>query len=149
MENPAFHSLLGWTMILLPILTTSLIHLPSKRLGECTFWTWEWKGPTPPTFGSEQDGSRGQSYWSVQERVWLTLTVRELVRLELKQQDTVGPRPLVVERELSPGPLALDGYPVENCQVISGDRSVESARNAVVQTMKEANISYVNGDRHN
>ena len=28
-------------MIKLPILTTSHIHLPFGRLGECTFWTWE------------------------------------------------------------------------------------------------------------
>ena len=44
MKNLAFHSLLRWEMIILPILTTSLIHLSLKRLGECTFWTWEWKG---------------------------------------------------------------------------------------------------------
>ena len=44
MKNLAFHSLLRWKMIILPILTTSLIHLSSKRLGERTFWTWEWKG---------------------------------------------------------------------------------------------------------
>ena len=25
-------------------LTTSLIHLPWKRLGKCNFWAWEWKG---------------------------------------------------------------------------------------------------------
>lgn len=85
------------------------------------------------------------------------MTVRELIRLELEQQDAVGPRPLVVERELSPGPLTLDGYPVENCQVISGDRSVDWNISAQYSgaIMKEATItrtmspSYVNGDRHN
>ena len=40
MKNLAFHSLLRWMMIILPFLTTSLV---IKRLGECTFWTWEWK----------------------------------------------------------------------------------------------------------
>ena len=30
-------------VIILPILTTSLIHFSMKRLGECTFWTWQWK----------------------------------------------------------------------------------------------------------
>ena len=44
MENVAFHSLLRWKMIILPILTTSLMHFLLGRLGECTFWTWEWKG---------------------------------------------------------------------------------------------------------
>ena len=33
-------------MIVLPILTTSLIHLPSKRLGECTFLNSGVKGLT-------------------------------------------------------------------------------------------------------
>ena len=31
-------------MIVLPILSTSPIHFSLGRLGECTFWTWEWKG---------------------------------------------------------------------------------------------------------
>ena len=43
MKNLAFHSLLRWKMIILPILITSLIHFSLGRLGECTFWTWEWK----------------------------------------------------------------------------------------------------------
>ena len=39
-----FMASLKWKMIILPILTTSVnIFLP-KRLGECTFWTWEWQG---------------------------------------------------------------------------------------------------------
>ena len=37
-ENLAFHSLLRWKVILLPVLPTSLIHFLSNRLGECTFW---------------------------------------------------------------------------------------------------------------
>ena len=44
MENRAPHSLLRWKMFLLPnshYLTYTFIF---KRLGECTFWTWEWKG---------------------------------------------------------------------------------------------------------
>ena len=36
MTNLTFHSLLRWRMIILPIHTTSL--------GECTVWTWDWKG---------------------------------------------------------------------------------------------------------
>ena len=44
MKNLAFHSLLRWKMIILPILTTSFIHFSLGRLGECTFWTWDWKG---------------------------------------------------------------------------------------------------------
>ena len=36
--------LLRWEMIILPILTTSLIHFSLGTFGECTFWTWEWKG---------------------------------------------------------------------------------------------------------
>ena len=35
MENLAFHRLLIWKMIILPILPTSLIHFLSNRLGEC------------------------------------------------------------------------------------------------------------------
>ena len=46
MENLAFHSLLRLKMIITPILTTSLIHFSLERLGECAFWTWEWKGYT-------------------------------------------------------------------------------------------------------
>ena len=37
MKNLAFHSLLRWEMIILPILTTSPIHFSLKRSGECTF----------------------------------------------------------------------------------------------------------------
>ena len=44
MENLVFHSLLRWKMIILSILTTSLKHFSLKRLGECIYWTWEWKG---------------------------------------------------------------------------------------------------------
>ena len=44
MKNLTFHSLLIWKMIILPILTIPLIHFSLKGLGECTFWTWEWKG---------------------------------------------------------------------------------------------------------
>ena len=44
MENLAFNSLLRWKVILLPILPTSLIHFLSNRLGECTFWSQDWKG---------------------------------------------------------------------------------------------------------
>ena len=36
MKDLAFHSWLRWKMIILPILTTSLIHFLLKRLGECT-----------------------------------------------------------------------------------------------------------------
>ena len=44
MKNLGFHSWLRWKMITLPLLTTSPIYFSSGRLGECTFWTWEWKG---------------------------------------------------------------------------------------------------------
>ena len=43
-KNLAFHSLLSWQMIILPILTTSLIRFSLEGLGECTFWIWVWKG---------------------------------------------------------------------------------------------------------
>ena len=43
MENLAFHSLLRWKMIILPILTTSLIHFPLK-VGRMYFWDLEVKG---------------------------------------------------------------------------------------------------------
>ena len=39
MENLAFHSLLRWKMIILPVLPTSLICFLNNRLGECTFWS--------------------------------------------------------------------------------------------------------------
>ena len=39
-----FIALLRCKIIILSILTTSLILLLFKRLWECTFWTWEWKG---------------------------------------------------------------------------------------------------------
>ena len=42
-ENLVFHNLLRWKMIILPIPTTSLIHFFLGRMGECTFWTWEWR----------------------------------------------------------------------------------------------------------
>ena len=43
-KNLASHHLLRWKMIILPILTTSLMHFSFEGLGECTFLTWEWKG---------------------------------------------------------------------------------------------------------
>ena len=43
MKNMAFHSLLRWKMIILPILTTSLIHFSLKGWENVTFWSWEWK----------------------------------------------------------------------------------------------------------
>ena len=47
MEKLTFHGLLRWKMIILPILTTSLIHFsPCKRLGEFTSWTWKSKFQT-------------------------------------------------------------------------------------------------------
>ena len=49
--NLAFHSLLKWKVIILPILTTSLIRLPSKGLEIETFWACDWYGVTsPPKF---------------------------------------------------------------------------------------------------
>ena len=53
MKNLAFHSLLRWKMIALPILTTSLIHFLFKRLGECTFWE----------LGSERVNRANALYW--------------------------------------------------------------------------------------
>ena len=43
-EERGFHSLLTWKMIVLPnshCITYTFLY---KRLGECTFQTWEWKG---------------------------------------------------------------------------------------------------------
>ena len=48
-RNLASHSLLRWRMIILPILTTSLIHFSFKRLGGCIFSNLECKGQTPST----------------------------------------------------------------------------------------------------
>ena len=45
----AFHNLIIWKMITLPIPITSPISVSLERLGECTFWSWEWKG-WDPTF---------------------------------------------------------------------------------------------------
>ena len=44
MKNLTFHSLLRWKMIILPILTTPLIHFSLEVLGNVrTFWASEWK----------------------------------------------------------------------------------------------------------
>ena len=43
-ELDFFIALLSWKNIILPNSTTSLIHFSLGRLGECTFWTWEWRG---------------------------------------------------------------------------------------------------------
>ena len=40
MKNLVFHRLLRWNMIILPIITTSVIHFLFKGLGECSFWTF-------------------------------------------------------------------------------------------------------------
>ena len=49
MKDVAFHRLLRWKMIILPILTTSPTYtFLFKRLGEYTLWTWEWKSYTLP-----------------------------------------------------------------------------------------------------
>ena len=44
MKNLAFHSLLRCKMIVLPTLTTLSYTVLFTRLGECSFWAWEWKG---------------------------------------------------------------------------------------------------------
>ena len=44
MKNLAFHLLLRWKMIILPILSLPHLIFQFKMLGECTFWTWEWEG---------------------------------------------------------------------------------------------------------
>ena len=44
MKNLAFHSLLRWKMIILPIITTSLIHFSLKGWENYFFKTSEWKG---------------------------------------------------------------------------------------------------------
>ena len=44
MKNLAFHSLLRWKMIMLPILAISLIPFSLKGWDSVTFWSWEWKG---------------------------------------------------------------------------------------------------------
>ena len=50
MKNLAFHHLLRWKIIILPILITPLMHFSLGRLGECTFSTWEWKGQARISF---------------------------------------------------------------------------------------------------
>ena len=45
MKNLAFHSLLRWKMIILPVLTILILHLSLKGWENVLFWTWElWKG---------------------------------------------------------------------------------------------------------
>ena len=54
--NLAFHSSLRCDMIILPILTTSLIHFSSKgweKVGY--FWAWEWQGKNTPQITSDVD----------------------------------------------------------------------------------------------
>ena len=48
-----FIALLRCKIIILPILTTSLILLLFKRLWECTFWTWDWKGQPFHSMGNQ------------------------------------------------------------------------------------------------
>ena len=58
MENLAFHLLLRWRMIILPIRSLPHQYICLKRLVECTFWTWEWKGqkrPLPYSLASPPD----------------------------------------------------------------------------------------------
>ena len=67
MKNLAFHSLLRWKMNYTPepILTTSLIHFSLGRLGECTFWTWQWKclTSTVSQFSHCEYDKLSQSLW--------------------------------------------------------------------------------------
>ena len=42
-KNLAFHSLLRWKMVTLPIFLCINYTFLLKRSVECTFWTWEWK----------------------------------------------------------------------------------------------------------
>ena len=44
MKNLSFHRLLNWKMIILPNSRCLTYAFLSKKLGVCTFWTWEWKG---------------------------------------------------------------------------------------------------------
>ena len=67
-KNVAFHSLLRWKMIILPIPTASLIHGE-----ECTLWTWELRcAPRPPLTGCRPWfpglvlGSFFYGYWILQ-----------------------------------------------------------------------------------
>ena len=47
-KNLAFHSLLRWKMIILPILTMSLItFIFNKKFGECWYSVWEQNSPSP------------------------------------------------------------------------------------------------------
>ena len=62
MEKLAFHTLLTWKMIILPILTTSLIHFFFKRLGECTFWAYNGRSNGAPLYlqGWGEGGGGGE-----------------------------------------------------------------------------------------
>ena len=53
-------------MIILPILTTSLIHL-----WECNFWAWEWQGSFPLTLWSVvfETFSHSQHWWQVKPQM--------------------------------------------------------------------------------
>ena len=76
-----FEAFLRWKMITLPILTNSLNTFLFKRLRECTFWTWEWKGlqlspslvlfTAPRRLGSTWGGEGGGGSWET----WLKARV--------------------------------------------------------------------------
>ena len=68
MENLAFQSLLRWKMIILPILTTSLLHFSLKGWENVTFWSWEWK--VDLTMGKISCFPKVHLDWLVQKRVW-------------------------------------------------------------------------------
>ena len=59
-KNLAFHSLSRWTMIILPILTTSVMHFSFKGWENILFWTWEWKGYCISCAGTSERALRGR-----------------------------------------------------------------------------------------
>ena len=67
MKNLAFHSLLGSKIIILPINS----HHITCTLGECTFWTWEWKFDWQALRVGEASAYRPSRVWGwTAAKVW-------------------------------------------------------------------------------
>ena len=70
-----FISLLRWKMIILPILTTSLIHFSSKGWEQVPFWSWEWMVTTGPWTKSGQLFSSSFPAWYCASAFFFNLSV--------------------------------------------------------------------------
>ena len=53
------------------ILTTSLMHVSFEGLGECIFWTWEWKGFNPGSCSGSLVACRAGVLWRVITLNWM------------------------------------------------------------------------------